>query len=375
MKILFTGGGTGGHFYPIIAVAEALNKIAKDEKLLEASLYFMSNAPYNERALLDNQITFVQSPAGKVRRYFSLLNFFDLFKTAFGVLKATIIIFRIFPDVIFGKGGYTSFPALFAGRLLGIPVMIHESDSSPGRVNKWAGKFAKRIAVSYPEAGEFFDQEKVAYTGNPVRAEIVTPTTAGVFEYWQFSPTLPVIMILGGSQGASAINDVILDALPDLLASYQIIHQTGKEKFEEVRATAESILKDNTYKNRYKPLPYVNDLAMRMGAGAAKLIISRAGSTIFEIAIWGIPSIIVPIPESISHDQKSNAFAYAKSGGALVIEEENFSTHLLVSEINRLFGNPGILKNMSIGAKAFARPDAADKIARELIRIGLSHEK
>lgn len=375
MKILFTGGGTGGHFYPIVAVAEALNKIAKEEKLLEAKLYFMSTAPYSERALLDNQITFIQSPAGKIRRYFSVLNFFDLFKTAFGVLKAILIIFRIFPDVIFGKGGYASFPALFAGRILGIPIMIHESDSSPGRVNKWAGRFAERIAVSYPQAGEFFNQEKVAYTGNPIRAEIVTPTTSGVFEYWQFTPNLPIILILGGSQGASAINDIVLDALPDLVSNYQIVHQTGKDKFEEVKSRAESMLKDSSYASRYKPLPHLNDLAMRMGAGAANLVISRAGSTIFEIALWGIPSIIVPIPESISHDQKTNAFAYAKSGGALVIEEENFSPHLLVSEINRLFANPGILKNMSIGAKSFSRPDSAEKIARELIRIGLSHEK
>ncbi|HPN89357.1 MAG TPA: glycosyltransferase, partial [Candidatus Paceibacterota bacterium] len=156
MKILFTGGGTGGHFYPVIAVAEEVKRICTEQKIVAPELYFMSDKPYNERALSDNGLKFVPVQAGKIRRYFSLMNFFDVFKTIFGSIRAIFTLFSIYPDVVFGKGGYASFPGLLAARLLRIPVVIHESDSHPGRVTLWAGKFAKRIAVSYPEAAKYF---------------------------------------------------------------------------------------------------------------------------------------------------------------------------------------------------------------------------
>ena len=156
MKILFTGGGTGGHFYPIIAVAEAISERVTEKKILPPKLYYMASNKYNPRVLFDHEIEFVQVPAGKIRRYFSLLNLTDLFKTAYGCLRALSKMFSIYPDVVFSKGGFDSFPALVAARFLRIPVVIHESDSEPGRVNAWAGKFAKKIAVSYPDAAKFF---------------------------------------------------------------------------------------------------------------------------------------------------------------------------------------------------------------------------
>ena len=161
MKIVFTGGGTGGHFYPIIAVAEEINKIAKEEKLLEPELFYIAPDPYDKRALYENNITFKKSPAGKMRRYFSFWNFLDIFKTAFGVIKSTFQIFSIYPDVVFSKGGYASFPTVFASKILRIPVIIHESDAVPGRANLWAGKFARKVAVSYPEAVSYFEKEKM----------------------------------------------------------------------------------------------------------------------------------------------------------------------------------------------------------------------
>src|ERR1035437_2820610 len=149
MKILFTGGGTGGHFYPIMGVVQAINKVIKDQHLLPPDLYYMAPMPYDARALFENNIIYRPISAGKIRRYFSILNFFDLFKTAWGVFKATYAVYKLYPDVVFGKGGYASFPVLFAAKFLRIPVIIHESDSKPGRVNAWAAKFARRIAISY----------------------------------------------------------------------------------------------------------------------------------------------------------------------------------------------------------------------------------
>ncbi len=374
MKILLAGGGSGGHFYPIIAVAESLKKIVKDEKFVDAEMYFMAPSPYDERLLFENNILFKRSYAGKIRNYFSVKNFFDFFKTAVGVVKAIIDVWSIYPDVVFGKGGYGSFPALFAARLLRIPVVIHESDSKPGRVNAWAGKFAKRIAVSYESAAQFFPAGKVAHTGNPVRPEIMDPITTDPGKFFGLDTPEPVIFILSGSQGSQKINESIIDILPDIVENYGVIHQTGKTNFESVSQTADVVLKDNPRKNRYKPLAYLNVLALRMAAGASSIVISRAGSAIFEIALWKKPSIIIPIPEEVSHDQTSNAFAYAATGACSVIEETNLTPHVLLAEIRRILNNSAISSKMIASTKAFAVRDAADKIAREIINIALTHE-
>ena len=378
MKILFAGGGTGGHFYPIIAVAQAVNDKVKEKKLIPPKLYFMSPTKYNARALFDNEIEFIPVPAGKIRRYFSLLNFTDLFKTLYGVFIAIIKLYSIYPDVVFAKGGYASFPALFAARLLQIPVIIHESDSTPGRVNKWAAKFAKKIAVSYPEVSDSFSKQKkagkVAFTGNPIRKEIMQPLSQGAAEFLNLEENVPTIFIMGGSQGSQLINDVIIDSANDLVKNYQIIHQTGRNNFDLVKETISIVLKDNPLASRYHPFDYMNDLQIRMSAGISSLVISRAGSTIFEIAAWGLPSIIVPLSKEVSHDQVKNAFAYASSGSCVVVEEHNLSSHILISEIERILNNQRLKDRMSQEAKAFSHLDAAQKISEAILEIALKHE-
>lgn len=375
MKILFTGGVTGGHFYPIIAVAEALHDRVREEKVLDPKLYFAAPGPYDKEMLIANDITFVSTAAGGMRRYFSIRNFFDYFKTAWGVAESIVRIFFLYPDVVFGKGGYGSFPTLLAARLFRIPVVIHESDAAPGRVNAWAGKFAAKIAISYPEAAGYFPKDKVAFTGNPVRKSLMLPAREGMHEFLKLERDIPVIYVTGGSQGAEAVNEAILAALPELVGKYQIIHQTGDLNIKEVAQRARARLVDSVHKDRYKPYAYLNDQALRMTAGVAQLVISRAGSTIFEIALWGIPSIIIPIPEPISHDQSKNAFSYARCGAATVIEQGNLTPHLLVSEITRILSNTKIHNSMSTAARGFARADAARLVADALLNIGLSHEQ
>ena len=159
MKIIFTGGGTGGHFYPIIAVAQKVNQIIDKDKIIGAKLYYVSDSPYDKEMLLENGLLYEEVKAGKLRTYFSFKNVFDIFKMFFGTINAIYKIFSIYPDVVFGKGGYGSFPAILAARILRIPVVIHESDSVPGRVNKWAGHFAKKVAVSFKEAADYFPKK------------------------------------------------------------------------------------------------------------------------------------------------------------------------------------------------------------------------
>ena len=380
MKIVFTGGGTGGHFYPIIAVAEKVNEIVDNENIIGPKLYYISNNPYDKEVLFENGLLYEEIHAGKMRTYFSLKNFFlnfiDSFKMLFGIINSVFKMFSIYPDVVFGKGGYASFPTIFAARILRIPVVIHESDSAPGRVNKWAGHFAKRVAISFEEASTYFPVEKVAWTGQPIRTEIEHPALkSDALEYFKLESNLPVIFIIGGSQGAELINNTILDALPRLLKNYQVIHQTGVRNFKTVVGRAEVILSDNKDKARYISIPFLNPLAMKMAAGAATLIISRAGSTLFEIASWGVPSILVPFAESNADHSKQNAFNYARSGACSVVEEMNMATNILSSEIDRIIGDRTVYEKMAQNAKAFSKPDAAMKIARELINIALSHEE
>jgi UDP-N-acetylglucosamine--N-acetylmuramyl-(pentapeptide) pyrophosphoryl-undecaprenol N-acetylglucosamine transferase len=376
MKILLTGGGSGGHFYPLIAVAEQINQIVRDEKLLPVELYYMSDSPHDPDMLLENNIQFIKVNAGKMRRYFSLLNISDLFKTFVGTISAMVQVFHIFPDIVFSKGAYTSFPVLFAARIFGIPVFIHESDSVPGRTNVWAGKFAKRIAVSYPDAAKFFKADKVAVTGQPVRKNIAMPQARDVARsFLNLEENIPVILILGGSLGARLINDQILSILPTLVDNYYVIHQIGKANMQEVLGTASVVLADHPHKMRYRPFDYLNDLNMDMAAGAANIIVSRAGSTIFEIAHWGIPSILIPITDSNGDHQRQNAYYYASFGGATIIEEGNLSPNILLAEINRILDDVTLSQKMTLAAKSFIKTDAANTIAHEIIHLGLEHEK
>lgn len=375
MKILLTGSGTGGHFYPLIAVTEEIVRRARDRHLILPQLYFMGPHPYDQEALLEHNITFIRINAGKVRRYVSFWNVTDMFKTAVGVVRAVWAVYRVFPDVIFSKGGYTSFPVMVAARILGIPVVIHESDSKPGRANLYAAKFAEKIAISYPAAAEHFPKEKVALTGNPVRRSILKPHGAGAREYLHLEKKTPVILVMGGSQGAKRINETILDALPNLIKRYEIIHQTGKAHIDDVKKTASVILKDNPHANRYHAFPYLNDLAMKMSAGVANVVVSRAGSTIFEIAAWGTPSIILPLSADVSHDQTRNAINYARSGACVVIEDKNLTPYVLTTNLTRILESKEEQLAMMKAAKSFARFDAAEKIADALLEIGLWHEK
>jgi UDP-N-acetylglucosamine--N-acetylmuramyl-(pentapeptide) pyrophosphoryl-undecaprenol N-acetylglucosamine transferase len=379
MKILLLGGGSGGHFYPLMAVAEALRDLVTERRILPPQLYYMAKEPYNERTLFENDIQFIPVTAGKLRRYFSLLNVLDIFKVAAGCFSGLMKVYSLYPDVIFSKGGYPAVPGLFAAKILKIPVVIHESDSHPGRVTLWSSRFARKIAISFPQAAKYFGkkaQAKIAYTGNPIRPDVAKPLSNGAHEYLKLEEGTPTIYVVGGSSGAQRINDAILEALPDLLNRYQIIHQTGRGNLEEIRETVSVMLKDHPYAYRYHPFDYLNELAIRMAAGTADIVVSRAGaSAIFEVAAWGLPSILIPIPKAISHDQTDNAFAYASTGAASVLEDDNLRGHILAAEIDRIYGSSELKGTMRERARAFARLDSAKLIAGAVLDIALEHER
>jgi UDP-N-acetylglucosamine--N-acetylmuramyl-(pentapeptide) pyrophosphoryl-undecaprenol N-acetylglucosamine transferase len=378
MTIAFTGGGTGGHFYPIIAVAEAIRDLVREKNLIEPSLYYLSPNAFDERALFENEITYVYMPAGKMRRYSSIRNFTDFFLTIFGTIYAIFTLFRLYPDVVMSKGGYGSVPTTIAARILRIPVIIHESDAKPGRANLLAARWAVKVATSFESAAEYFPEKtrnKIARTGIPIRKALMRVEPEGARQYLGLEPGIPTVFILGGSQGAVKINDAVLMALPELVSIANIIHQTGRANFENVKAISSVALMKNPNAKRYHPVDYLYEISMQRCAAVADIVISRAGAnSIAEIGVWKKPSILIPIPESVSHDQRYNAYSYARTGAAIVLEEENLTPHLLVSETERIIKDPELSKNMSASAHGFTDLDAARILANEILSIALSHE-
>jgi UDP-N-acetylglucosamine--N-acetylmuramyl-(pentapeptide) pyrophosphoryl-undecaprenol N-acetylglucosamine transferase len=267
-------------------------------------------------------------------------------------------------------------PVVIAAWLLRIPVVVHESDTIAGRANQWIASYARKIAVAWPQAASAFPEEKVAAIGNPVQRELFDPISDGSYEYFALDETLPTIFVIGGSQGAQSMNDLVLESLPQLLPNYQIIHQVGIGKRNGSKESAAVILDGEAdYSARYHPIEYLDLETMRRAAGVADIIISRAGSgAIFEIAAWGIPSILIPLDPSISRDQRENAFAFAREGATSVMEQHNVTPHLLSAEVNRIMNDEKLYAEMQAAAKSVATPEAANHLAAALINICLEHE-
>lgn len=375
MKILFAGGGTGGHFFPIIAVAEAVNELADREHLVDLKLYFMSDNPIDKELLERTRMEYLEVKTGKRRTYFSIKNFTDIFKTFGGVVYATGKIFLLYPDVIFGKGGYASFPAMFAARVLRIPVVIHESDIVPGKVNRWIGDYATNVAISYPEATKYFkNKDRIALTGQPVRKTLLEVPTEDPFEALQLEAGVPVILVLGGSQGAEKINENLIDIMPQLIERYQVIHQTGENNYEWMKKRAMGTLTGNPNIHRYRPVAFLESRQLRVAAKGATLVISRAGSTIFEIALWQKPSLLIPLAIARDDHQRENAYSYARTGAAVIVEEQNLKPGVFFSVIESVMEDKARQEKMIEGTKEFAKTDAAEKIAQLLLSITTKHE-
>ena len=373
MRIVFVGGRTGGHFYPLIAIAEAVRvRFAELSRPIE--LFYMGPHPYDHEALRANSITFVRCPSGKLRRYRSILNIFSPLLVMWGTAVALFKLFTIYPDAVMSKGGDTSVPVVVAAWLLRIPIVVHESDASAGRANRLAARFARHVGIAYQETAEQFPREKTALVGIPIRHELQTQALQNGREVLGIETPLPLILVLGGSSGAERLNTLILESLDELLPSYGIIHQTGKDHAVSVQKTAETLIRDPELQNRYHPVGFLSALMLHTAYGVASIVISRAGSTtIFENAIHKKPAILIPIPEEISHDQRKNAYAYARGGGAIVMEEGNLRDGLLAAEIARIMGDSDTYQSMSEAAGRFAPNDAAERLADLLLRIGDEH--
>lgn len=365
MKIVFTGGGTAGHTFPIVAITREIKKIHKGEDL---ELFYLGPKDKYSLTLLAEEGVIVKTIlAGKLRRYFSLKNFLDILKIPLGILQAFFWLFFAAPDLIFSKGGYGSFPTVAAARILHVPVFLHTSDIVPGLAARMESKYALEIFTSF-EKTEFFPKEKIICTGNPVRQEILKGSLEEARKVFWLEGKKPLVLILGGSQGAKNINEMILEILPEMLASFEIIHQTGSKTFAQLRAEAAAIIREKELRKRYHPLPFLNENYLKNALAACHLVVSRGGAGgIFEVAGAGKPSLLIPLPTSAQNHQMKNAYAYSRAGAAEVIEEKNLKPHFFLERLKHLFSRPDLLNKMAESAKGFARPKAAQIIASYIL--------
>lgn len=368
---MFVGGGSGGHFYPLIAVGEAIR--AQYNNTLPPELYYTGPEVYNQAELDRLNIKYVYCPAGKMRRYFSIANGVDIFRTLAGIFVMWYKLFVIYPDVIFSKGSYTSVPVLLMARFYRIPVVIHESDSKPGRANILAKSFAQYIGVTYPDSMKFFPPDKTKCIGIPVRQAIST-SYPDPFAVLDIPRDLPLIYVTGGSLGAERLNALVLQSLQYLLPEFRIFHQTGTAQEAAIIQTSQALIEDKNLLSRYYVKGSLPGEAVSALLDASSLVISRAGSTtLYEIALHRKPSIVVPIPEEVSHDQRTNAYSYARQGGASVMEEGNLTSNLLVAEIRSIMNDPAKYARMQQGTEHFATGTAAMTLANVLYDIGIKH--
>jgi UDP-N-acetylglucosamine--N-acetylmuramyl-(pentapeptide) pyrophosphoryl-undecaprenol N-acetylglucosamine transferase len=370
MKILFTGGGSGGHVFPIIAIAREIKRI---HPIID--LYFIGPKDgVSENLLIKEDFQVRKISTGKVRRYpgiNSLIqNIVDLvFRVPLGIIQAFIYMFFLSPDLVFSKGGHGAFPAIISAKILQIPLFIHESDIIPGVVNRKSFDYALEAFISFPNTA-FFPPEKMILTGNPIRKSLLENIDLGLLKSKiGLEKTKPVILIIGGSQGSERINDLTLSILPFVLPDFQIIHQCGVKNFKKIALQTDFLVKKE-YKKNYHLFSFLDEEQLKYAYAASDFIVSRAGSTsIFEIAAFNKPSFLIPLPESAQDHQSKNAYCYSGSGAALVIEEKNITSHLFSQKMISALKNPTLIKEMGQRAKEFSRPRSAEIIAEYIIEF------
>ncbi len=376
-RILLTGGGSGGHIVPLLAVADEFRKMS----FMDLAIFYVGPKNRFGQEFSDRNITVYRIASSKLRRYFSFMNFIDVPKFVFSVFQALLRLYFLMPDAVFSKGGPGALAVVLAARFYMIPIVIHESDSAPGLTNRFSAKFAKRIGIAFEGAAKYFNGNKVFVCGNPIRESLLEEEASGegAKAALGFKKDLPLVFIYGGSQGAARINRFIFDNLEFLLKRYQIYHQVGEANLGESQSLTKTFLGGfpPEMRERYKFAGFLGANDLRLALSAADVVIARAGSgSIFEIAAFGKPSVIVPIPiEVVGDHQLLNAYEYAKSGAAIVIEEANLKPNVVSTQIDDILEDKNRAAKMIEAAKNFAKPEAAKIIAGEIFSlIGLKKD-
>lgn len=323
-RIILTGGGTAGHVTPNIALLPRLKELGYD-------IQYIGSYTGIEKELIEPfGIPYHGISSGKLRRYFSVQNFTDPFRVLKGFREAHKLIRQLKPDVIFSKGGFVSVPVVLAGKRCKVPVIIHESDMTPGLANKIAIPSAAKVCCNFPETLKSLPEGKAVLTGSPIRQELLSGNKIAAMDMCHFTSDKPVILVIGGSLGAVAVNNAVREALPELLKDFQIIHLCGKGKMDESLKDVEGYCQFEYIKNELRNLFALTDI-----------VISRAGANaICELLALHKPNLLIPLSANASRgDQILNARSFERQGFSLVLEEEQLTKETLLNAVKTLYEN------------------------------------
>ncbi|MFA6197871.1 MAG: undecaprenyldiphospho-muramoylpentapeptide beta-N-acetylglucosaminyltransferase [Patescibacteria group bacterium] len=351
MKIALVGGGTGGTITPLLAVAEVFRKRYPD-----AVLFFIGTNSQPERMLVERAgIKFYSVPAGKLRRYFSLSNLIDPFKVIAGFFKSYGLLRAQKPDAILSVGSYVSVSVIWAGRMLGIPALVHQQDVVPGLANKLVASVAKKISVTFESSLRDFPRSKTTWIGNPIRTELLMGDRAQAAKIFNLKPEPPIVLVFGGGTGAAPINELIAGAGFRLVEICQLIHIFGPQKMliklkHENYHTYEFLAED-----------------MKHAYAAADVVVCRAGlSSITEAAALGKPTVFIPMPHT---HQEANADLLKRYNAAVVLDQQSIDSEFLVNVIQGLLANPGWREVLSKNIRQLAKPDAGERLTDLLVSL------
>jgi UDP-N-acetylglucosamine--N-acetylmuramyl-(pentapeptide) pyrophosphoryl-undecaprenol N-acetylglucosamine transferase len=348
MKIILTGGGTAGHIWPIVSLCKELKSREIDY------LYIGSKGSLEEKIAHNNEVNFRAVSAGKMRNYFSLLNIIDPFKIFFGIIEAYFLINKYKPDVVFSKGGYVAVPVLFWAKKMKIPTVLHESDAVIGKATRWGSDFAQKICTGFPV--ENYDlgnlpKEKFVFTGVPLRSDFLQKIDLP-------KSSLQTILVTGGSQGSSKINNTVSEILTELLENYRVIHLTGERDFSTFYK-----IKNPNYE------VFAFSLNMPQLLEVSDLVVTRSGSTLAEISFLAKAAILIPLATSSLDHQKANADFYGSHNAAEVIYEKDLTSMNLLFMIKKLMSDDAKRLELGKNIKALARPDAVSDIVDILEKV------
>ncbi len=350
--IVVTGGGTGGHIFPNMAVIGELQRRGRED-----ILWVGDRRGKEEEYAKRLGIEYRGILTGKLRRYFSLKNILDVFRVCAGVFQSFFLLLRFRPDIVFSKGGFVAVPPVFAARLLRIPVVTHESDILPGLATKIIAMSARIVCVSWKKTEDSFLGKNVVLTGNPLRGVITSGKKAQGIRFLGFPESLPTVLVIGGSLGASSLNEAAWEMRERFDLLFNLVHQCGEGK-RRVGAGDDE---------RYRQYEFIRD-EMGNVLAAADIVVSRSGAgALFEIGYMKKPSVLVPLPKSKSRgEQMHNARYFEEHGAAVVLEDETLSGEVLFTTIGTLLGDPSLMQEMGQNAASLCTQDAAKRIVDTL---------
>ncbi|HEX3245956.1 MAG TPA: undecaprenyldiphospho-muramoylpentapeptide beta-N-acetylglucosaminyltransferase [Chloroflexota bacterium] len=358
MRVLLAGGGSGGSATPVLAVAEVLR--TRDPSI---ELLYIGTSAGPERDLVEAAgIPFQSVPAGKLRRYFSVQNVWDVGNLALGLTRSLMTVRRFKPDVGFGAGGFACVPPLWAARLSGVPIHIHQQDAIPGLANRLLAPAATSISVTFEETLRHFPGSRTSRQGNPVRPSVLAGDRDRFFKQFDLDPKVPLVLVTGGGTGALKLNQLVARASARLVEHTQIVHLTGQGRAVDVQLRSP----------RYVERPFFVD-EMADALHAATVVVSRAGlGTLSEIAALGLPAIVVPMPRS---HQGANARIMHAHGAAVVLDEDLLTPEKLIDQVLQLIASAERRNELSIAVQTLLPADAAERIADRIEELGHSRAR